>query len=104
MMAAYLIAEVEVTDAETFAQYRAQAGGTAAPYGGKPLVVDGRIEHLEGRWQPKQLVVLEFENMEQARRWYESAEYQQAIPLRQRSSTSSLLLVEGLPVPAAPPA
>jgi uncharacterized protein (DUF1330 family) len=66
--------------------------------------VDGRIEHLEGSWQPKQLVVLEFETMDQARAWYESAAYQQAIPLRQRASTSSLLLVEGLPVPAASPA
>jgi uncharacterized protein (DUF1330 family) len=47
--------------------------------------------------------VLEFESMEQARRWYESPEYQQAVPLRQRSSTSSLLLVEGLPLPAAQP-
>ena len=99
-MAAYLIAEVEVTDPETFAQYRAQAGPTEAPYGARPLVVDGRIELLEGSWQPKQLVVLEFESMEQARRWYESQEYGQALPLRHQSATTDFLLVEGLPVPA----
>lgn len=99
-MAAYFIADVDVTDPETFGQYRELAGPTVGQYGGKALVVDGRVEVLEGGLQPKQLVVLEFENMEAARRWYESAEYQRALPLRQRSATTNFILVEGIPVAA----
>ena len=99
-MAAYVIADVEVTDPETFRQYREAAGPTVGQYGGKALVVDGRFEVLEGTLQPKQLVVLEFESMEQAKRWYESEEYQRALALRLRSAKTNFLLVEGLPVPA----
>ncbi len=45
-------------------------GPTFAPYGGKPIVVDGQFEALEGMTQPRSIVVVEFESMEQARRWY----------------------------------
>ena len=96
-MAAYVIADVEVADPETFRRYRELAVPTVGQYGGKALVVDGRFEVLEGSLRPKQLVVIEFESMEQAKRWYESQEYGQAMPLRQRSATTNLLLVEGLP-------
>ena len=67
------------------------------PYGGKAIVMDGPFEVLEGMVHPKAVVVVEFETMEQARRWYASAEYTRTIPMRQRSANSSVVLVEGLP-------
>jgi uncharacterized protein (DUF1330 family) len=71
-MAAYVITYLEVTDPDAFQVYRKAAGPTFAPYGGKPIVVDGQLEVLEGMTQPRSIVVVEFENMEQARRWYAS--------------------------------
>jgi len=47
-MAAYVITFLDVTDPNAFEEYRRAAGPTFAPYGGKPIVVDGRFEVLEG--------------------------------------------------------
>jgi uncharacterized protein (DUF1330 family) len=60
-MAAYVIAFLEATDPEAFVAYRQVAGPTFAPFGGKPVVVDGRFEVLEGMVHPKSIVVIEFE-------------------------------------------
>lgn len=100
-MGAYAIAYLEITDPQTFDVYRRAAGPTFAPYGGKPLVVDGRFEVLEGTVHPKSIVVVEFESLEQAKRWYASSEYGQTIPLRQKSANTSLVLVEGLSTSSA---
>ena len=94
-MAAYVITYLEVTDPQAFQAYRQAAGPTFAPYGGKPIVVDGAFEVLEGMIQPRSVVVVEFESMEQARRWYASPEYAKTIPMRQQAANASLILVEG---------
>jgi uncharacterized protein (DUF1330 family) len=99
-MAAYVITYLEVTDPQAFQVYRQAAGPTFAPYGGKPIVVDGAFEVLEGMVQPKSVVVVEFESMEQARRWYGSPEYAKTIPMRQQAANASLILVEGVSRPA----
>jgi uncharacterized protein (DUF1330 family) len=95
-MAAYVITYLEVTDPQAFQAYRQAAGPTFAPYGGKPIVVDGSFDVLEGMVQPRSVVVVEFESMEQARRWYASPEYAKTIPLRQQAANASLILVEGV--------
>jgi uncharacterized protein (DUF1330 family) len=95
-MAAYVIAYLDITDPQAFAAYRQAAAATFAPYGAKPVVVDGRFEVLEGMLRPRSVVVIEFESMEHAKRWYASPEYATLIPARQRASESSLLLVEGV--------
>jgi uncharacterized protein (DUF1330 family) len=93
-MPAYVIAYLEVTDRERFDEYRRRAFATFAPYGAKPIVVDGRFEVLEGMVAPKSVVVVEFETYEEAKRWY-AAEYAATIPLRQQSASASLILVDG---------
>jgi uncharacterized protein (DUF1330 family) len=94
-MAAYVITYLEVTDPQAFQAYRQAAGPTFAPYGGKPIVVDDAFDVLEGMIQPRSVVVVEFESMEQARRWYASPEYAKTIPMRQQAANASLILVEG---------
>jgi len=96
-MAAYVIAEVEVTDPAAYEEYRKKVPATIAQYGGKYLARGGATETKEGGWAPERLVVLEFPSMEQARRWYHSPEYAPALALRIRAARSKLLLVEGAP-------
>jgi uncharacterized protein (DUF1330 family) len=96
-MAAYVIAEVEVTDAAVYENYRKMVPATIAKYGGRFLVRGGAVETKEGGWQPKRLVVLEFASMDQARKWYHSPEYAPALALRQRAARSKVLLVDGAP-------
>jgi uncharacterized protein (DUF1330 family) len=95
-MAAYLIAEVEVTDPAAYEEYRKRVPATIEQYGGRYLVRGGATESKEGGWAPGRLVILEFASMEQARRWYDSPEYTPARAIRQRASKSKLIFAEGL--------
>ena len=95
-MAAYLIAEVEVTDPEGYEEYRRQVGGTIAAYGGRYLVRPGKVEALEGDGPRGRLIVLEFESYEQAKKWYASQEYAGPKAVRQVTATTRLLLAEGV--------
>jgi uncharacterized protein (DUF1330 family) len=94
-MAAYILADVNITDAAGFEAYRQQVPATVAKYGGKFCVRGGRIETLEGTWPTKRLVVLEFPSVEQARQWYDSPEYREPKALRFKTATTNLILVEG---------
>ena len=95
-MAAYVIGEFEVTDPATYEDYRKQVLPVVTKYGGRFVVRGGKVEPLEGGWAPKRVVTVEFPSMEQARKWYQSAEYAPLIELRQMASRGKLILVEGL--------
>jgi uncharacterized protein (DUF1330 family) len=95
-MAAYVIAEIDITDPQAYEEYRRQVPGVIAQYGGKYLARGGKTEALEGGWSPKRIALLEFPSLEQALKWYRSPEYAPLIKLRQRASKGRLLVVEGL--------
>ena len=94
-MAAYLIADIEVTDPEAFDKYRAGVPATIAAYGGKYFVRGATGEVVEGEWTPKRLVVLEFDSMERLKAWYDSPEYADLKKLRQSASNGNLIFAEG---------
>ena len=95
-MAAYVIAEIEVTDPPTYDDYRKQVLATVEKYGGRFIVRGGRTESLEGSWMPKRVIVLEFPSMDQAQKWYRSPEYAPLIKLRQKGARGRLIAVEGV--------
>ena len=95
-MAAYIIVEVEVLDPQEYQTYARQTLPTIEKYGGKFIVRAGQTETLEGDWQPKRLVVLEFPSVEQARAWYTSPEYTAIIGIRHRTATSRMILAQGV--------
>ena len=69
-MAAYLIADIEVTNPEGFKKYQEAVPATIAKHGGKYLVRGGEVEPKEGDWTPTRMVVLEFPNMATLKKWY----------------------------------
>lgn len=95
-MTAYAIADVEVIDLEKFQEYVNQVPATVEKYGGKYIVRGGAIENCEGDWEPTRMVVIEFENMEQLKKWYYSQEYSGPKELRHQSSRANVLFVEGV--------
>lgn len=95
-MSAYLFANVEVTDAAGYEQYRRRVSATIEAHGGGYLVRGGTSEVLEGDWMPKRMVILEFADMSQLKTWYRSPEYRPLLELRQRTAKSTLVAVEGV--------
>ena len=95
-MAAYVIAELDITDPAAYEEYRQRVPAVIAKYGGKYIVRGGAVESLEDGWSPARVAILEFPSMEHARKWYHSPEYAPLIELRHRSSTSTLTLIDGV--------
>lgn len=95
-MPAYVIANVNVQDAATFEEYRKQVPATIAKHGGRYIVRGGRVERVEGSWNPTRLVVLEFPSMDEARRWYESEEYRGPKALRKKCAMTDVVFVDGV--------
>jgi uncharacterized protein (DUF1330 family) len=99
MMAAYFIVDIkEITDPQMYEQYREGVGPTLQQYGGKFLVRGGAYETIEGDWQSQRLVILEFADVEQFKRWYNSPEYSELLKLRLKVSTTRAVVVQGVRV------
>jgi uncharacterized protein (DUF1330 family) len=95
-MTAYVIADIEVTDAVGYEEYKKLAAPTVAAYGGRYVVRGGAAENLEGPWSPGRVVVLEFASVDRAREWWTSESYEAVKRLRHSSAKSKLILVEGV--------
>ncbi len=100
MPKAYVVAEINVTNPDGYAEYRPLSTASLEQYGGTFLVRGGTREQKEGEdaqhnagWRT---VITEFPSMEQARKWYESVEYTKAKAIRQENSIGRLLIVEGM--------
>lgn len=94
-MAVYMILEIEVIDADTYADYVRQAPATVAQYGGRYLVRGGEVTPLTGGWKPQRMVVIEFPSMARFQKWLTSPEYSAIAPLREQSTKSKVIVVEG---------
>lgn len=94
-MAAYIIADVRITDPRAYEEYRRQVVPLVERFGGRFLVRGGPHTVLEGNWQPQRLVVLEFPDMETLKAWYDSPEYGPVMALRLAASSADLVAVEG---------
>ena len=95
-MAAYIIFDVEVTDPAATADYAKLANESLAPFQSKTILHGGMVEVLEGDWEPKTVVMVEFESMEQARQWYNSPAYSKAKEILHRAASTNVILVEGV--------
>ena len=95
MAKGYLIAHVKVHDKEKFAEFSQTAMRVISEYGGTVLVRNPTPEVREGQ-DSGLVIVIEFESIENARKFYESDKYTEAKAVRELASESELILVEGL--------
>ena len=95
-MPAYIVVETDIHDPEQYELYKQATPGAVAACGGRFIVRGGEFAVLEGDWQPKRLVLLEFPDLEAAKRFYESPEYQDAKRLREGAARLNMIAVQGL--------
>jgi uncharacterized protein (DUF1330 family) len=98
---AYVIAEVEkdpskAADPAAAQKYRDEAPKSLAPFAGQYLVRGGNVQTVEGEPTKGYIVVIAFDSMEKARGWYYSPAYEAIKPIRQNSTKSRILIVEGV--------
>ena len=95
-MSAYIIADVQITDAQKMANYREWSTRAMQEHGAEVLVRGGAIEVREGPWSPERIGVRRFENAEKARAYYHSETYTHARSLREGAGVMRMILVEGV--------
>ena len=95
-MAAYVIVEIEIVDPVGFEEYKKRVVPIVEKYGGQYIAVSDRVETLEGDWNPKRIVVLQFESMERAKKWLNCEEYREPRKMRHRTAKTNMILVEGV--------
>lgn len=94
-MAAYIYANVQITDPAIYETYRKDVPAVLAAHGGRFLVRGGAVSVLEGDGVPQRQVILEFPDMAHLQAFYHSAEYQRLVAIRQSASTGTLFAIEG---------
>jgi uncharacterized protein (DUF1330 family) len=93
---AYIIVETDIHDPEQYERYKAASPAAVAAHGGRFVVRGGELAVLEGDWNPKRLVLLEFPDLDAAKRFYASDEYEEAKRLRQGAANLNMVAVEGI--------
>ena len=96
-MPAYLIAKVNVTDMEQYKEYMKVTPGIIEKFGGRFIARGGEMVTLEGAAEAGRVVLVEFPSLETAVAFYNSADYQAAIKLREGVATASFMVVDGVP-------
>ncbi len=99
-MPAYALVNIEILDAHRFAHYQARFPALLEQFGGRYIVRGGKAEVWEGRWTPHRLIVIEFPSIDHAQRLAASEEYRELKRIRDESTRTDWITVEG----AAPPA
>jgi len=95
-MSAYLVVNINVVDAVRYQDYIRAVPPTIEAFGGRYLARGGQVEVLEGEWNPKRMVILEFPSVAKAKAWWESQEYAGPKAIRQSCSRGEIVLVEGM--------
>ncbi len=95
-MTAYVIVDIEVHDPLGYEEYKKLAPAAVELYGGKYIARGGKTETLEGDWAPSRLVILQFESSEKAKKWWDSDEYREARAMRQKTTNSQMVVIEGV--------
>ncbi len=91
----YIVAEVNVTDAEGMKPYAAATTPIITKYGGHYIVRGGKSASLEGSAPAPRIAVIEFPSFAAAQAYYSSPDYSAIKAIRQKAATSRLFLVEG---------
>jgi len=94
---AYVVGEIDVTNAEAFAkEYLPNASKAIRDGGGKYLVGGGRSVAFYGE-PPKRIAIMAFESLEKAEATFNSAGYKDAKAAGDKYATFRIYAVEGVP-------
>jgi uncharacterized protein (DUF1330 family) len=95
MKKGYLIVRINIKNVELFQQYPPLSTKAVEKFGGKYLIRGGSFEIVEGQWPAERTTVVEFESFNKAKEFYNSLEYSEAKKVRQESTDTDFILIEG---------
>lgn len=94
-MSVYFLADIEVDDPETYHRYVEQARPIVQQHGGRYLIQGGTVTPMSDGWNPARLIMIEFDTVAALGACFDSPEYRAIAPLREQSTRSRAIIVEG---------
>lgn len=94
-MSAYFVAQIRIKDKDEYQKYIDGTDEVFSKFNGKYLAVDRNPEVLEGHWTHSRMVIIEFPNESDLKKWYESKEYQNILKHRLAGAECDTLIVKG---------
>ena len=95
-MAAYVITDVEITNAELYGEFLEKVTATVEGHGGKFVVRGGALEVVLGDWAPPRPAILQFDSVEQVKVWLSSPDYTALDDIRAGSAEINMVVVDGV--------
>ena len=95
-MSVYSIADITIKDPEAYAVYVEKAVPIIEKYGGRCLVLGGKVTPGEGGWTPNRVAILEFSDEESMMAYRNSPEYAPVRDIRHRAADTKSFTVEGV--------
>ena len=93
-MSAYIFAIVKnITSPEQYLKYAKESLAAVEQYGGRFLYRNGQRELIEGDAINDRIVIVEFNSVEQAKKWYYSEEYTKAKAIRAGVAEASIYVL-----------
>jgi uncharacterized protein (DUF1330 family) len=91
----HVIIDVKVLDKEKYVAVAQKMPSTVQKFGGRYISRGGKVTTLSGSWRPDTVVIIEFDNTEQVNKWLKSREYAETVAIRDKTTISNLICVEG---------
>lgn len=95
-MRAYVLAQLTIHDRARYDRYAARFMEVLRGFEGRLLAADEAPKTLEGDWPHQKVVLIEFKDSDEARRWLASPEYRAIAVDREASTVATVLEVTGL--------
>lgn len=95
-MPAYVIVDTKIHEPDEYENYKALARPIVESHGGKYLARGGAMHIVDDElWAPTRMVLLEFPNIDAARGFVESKEYEPVAALRHQHADSTVVIIAG---------
>lgn len=93
-MSVYIIAQINIKDREEYKKYEEGFDEIFANYKGIVKTVDDDPVILEGEWPYRRTVLITFRTEDEARRWFDSPEYQKLAEFRRSASNGNIVMIK----------
>ena len=94
-MPAYLIAQINVTNEDSYKEYLEKVTPIVKKYNGEYIIRAGKFKTVLGNWDYKRNVVIKFPSYNIALKWYNSEEYLPVKKIREDNSKGNVIIIEG---------
>jgi len=98
-MSIYMIIDITIKEPKTYAKYIEKVKPIVESHGGRYLARGGKVTSSAGDWKPERIIIIEFEDMKLLQNCFRSSEYKEIAALRESSTLSRTIIVEGIQTP-----